>query len=64
MSRDSSVSTVTGYGLNDQGSFPGKKRQFTPRQHVHPVILGIKDSLYGSKGRGAWIWTLTSVYYL
>jgi hypothetical protein len=71
-SRDSSVGTALGYGLDDRDSrvrFPTGAGNFSLHHRVqngsgaHPAIysMGTRGSYPGGKAAGAWIWQLTSI---
>jgi hypothetical protein len=61
-SRDSSVSIVLGYGLDDWGLIPSRCWEFFSKLS-HPERLWGPPSLLsnGGKAAGAWSWPLTSV---
>jgi hypothetical protein len=71
-SRDSSVGTALGYGLDDRGSsfrFPAGAGNISLHYRVqngsgaHPAsyLMGTRGSFPGGKAAGAWSWSLTSI---
>jgi hypothetical protein len=51
-----SVSKVIGYGLDDRGSLPGRIRDSSFQNQVHPAYSRCIDYFYGGKAAGARSW--------
>jgi hypothetical protein len=67
-SQDTAVGIATGYGMDGQGSIPGRDRDFSllhgvkTGSGVHPVsyAMGTGGCFPCGKAAGAWSWPLTS----